>query len=254
MNAIDRSELSARLNGLARDPVELIGSDPTRGWRMLFEGEADSAVKKWRETVEALNGTGFWPVFTGDPEQFEQLAEGLEATAEMSGVSETLSMAEELSGQEWLGSQYSDPELDLPEDTSPQAWPSESTPMMQPHALFDYRGKPHREIGLAIVPADQPWQTPAALGYGGWNDCPNPEVHVAVLKYWQQIYGAVPIAITADTVDLWVERPLTSKDEAYAVAREQYRYCYDIVHQGTETVEALAAGLIGSAVWFFWWD
>jgi Domain of unknown function (DUF4253) len=46
---------------------------------------------------------------------------------------------------------------------------------------------------------------------------------------------------------------LTRKD-ALDLAREQYIYCSDIVSQGTGTLEALAAGLLGGTAWFFWWD
>jgi hypothetical protein len=31
-------------------------------------------------------------------------------------------------------------------------------------------------------------------------------------------------------------------------------YCEDIVIQGTQTVENLAAGLLGNNLWYFWWD
>ncbi|WP_414650247.1 DUF4253 domain-containing protein, partial [Duganella sp.] len=34
----------------------------------------------------------------------------------------------------------------------------------------------------------------------------------------------------------------------------QYLYCADIVDQGTESIEALAATLLNARVWYFWWD
>lgn len=33
-----------------------------------------------------------------------------------------------------------------------------------------------------------------------------------------------------------------------------YALCADIVDQGTESIEALAAQLLVSNSWFFWWD
>jgi len=39
-----------------------------------------------------------------------------------------------------------------------------------------------------------------------------------------------------------------------SLAREQYAYCNDLVDQGTESVAALAAGLLDGTVWYFWWD
>jgi hypothetical protein len=42
--------------------------------------------------------------------------------------------------------------------------------------------------------------------------------------------------------------------EARRLASEQYAYCGDIVDQGIGTVDALGASLVGSIVWYFWWD
>jgi len=49
-------------------------------------------------------------------------------------------------------------------------------------------------------------------------------------------------------------RIAATRDEALALALDQYVYCYDIVDQGTETVDALSAVLECSDYWFFWWD
>jgi len=38
------------------------------------------------------------------------------------------------------------------------------------------------------------------------------------------------------------------------LAKEQYIFCNDIVDQGVGTVSALAATLLDSNYWYFWWD
>ena len=38
------------------------------------------------------------------------------------------------------------------------------------------------------------------------------------------------------------------------LALEHFLYCTDIVNQGYGTVEALAAVLLKSKYWHFWWD
>jgi len=48
-------------------------------------------------------------------------------------------------------------------------------------------------------------------------------------------------------------RPPT-REAALELAREQYVYCSDIVDQGVQTLSALAAVLMQSAWWYFWWD
>ncbi len=41
---------------------------------------------------------------------------------------------------------------------------------------------------------------------------------------------------------------------ALGLAREQFLFCSDIVHQGTERLEVLPTALLDADTWFFWWD
>jgi hypothetical protein len=68
------------------------------------------------------------------------------------------------------------------------------------------------------------------------------------------MWGAEVASVTGDIVQCFVARPPQDATAAMAVAHEQYIYCYDIVEQGTQTIAALAAGLVGSRYWYFWWD
>ena len=74
------------------------------------------------------------------------------------------------------------------------------------------------------------------------------------MRYWSELWGAEPVGIAADTVEMLVARPPTSRDDALALANEQFAYCEGIVTQGVGTVEALAATLVDGRTWFFWWD
>ena len=107
---------------------------------------------------------------------------------------------------------------------------------------------------LAIIPTDDPTQVPAYLRWGNWNACPAPEVHVAVHRKWRAQYGAEIVGISGDVIDMRVTKRPKTREEALALAKEQYLYCSDIVLQGTETLEALAASLMDSDWWYFWWD
>jgi hypothetical protein len=98
------------------------------------------------------------------------------------------------------------------------------------------------------------FEVPLILKYGGWNECPPPVVHAATLRDWGQRFGAELVALTGDVVELAVARPPTDRAPGLELAREQYLYCGDIVWQGTDGLETLAAGLKGGTVWFFWWD
>jgi hypothetical protein len=115
-------------------------------------------------------------------------------------------------------------------------------------------GKPTDRINLLLVPASNMYEVPAHLGLGGWNDCPAAEYHVAAMRYWHGRYGAELVTVSGDVVELRVARRPTSRQEALELAREQYHYCPDIVEQGTESISGLAAMLMASDWWYFWWD
>ncbi|MGZ8702598.1 MAG: DUF4253 domain-containing protein, partial [Gaiellaceae bacterium] len=115
-------------------------------------------------------------------------------------------------------------------------------------------GLPLPEVALVVVPADASWHVPCLLQYGDWNECPPAVAHAAILRRWEERYGARVVTMRYDTIELAVDRPIATQQEALVVAHEQYVYCADIVQQGTETIEALAAALLGATVWYFWWD
>jgi len=104
------------------------------------------------------------------------------------------------------------------------------------------------------VPTPRGWEAPAFLNFGGWNACPQPAEHCAVLAYWKGRYGAEVASMTRDVIELEVARPPASRDEAMALALEQFDYCEDIVDQGVGTISNLAADLLAGSPWYFWWD
>ncbi len=104
---------------------------------------------------------------------------------------------------------------------------------------------------LVRVPVTEPWRIWAYLPYGGWNACPKVSEHMAVSKYWYEQYGAYPAALSYDTIDYAVEKPVEDLEK---LANEVGTYCFDIVEQGCETYSALALELQNSRIWNLWWD
>ena len=107
---------------------------------------------------------------------------------------------------------------------------------------------------LIKIPTDKPWEIFAWLPFGGWNACPYSSDMISVSRHWHEKYGAVPAAVTEDTLQFYLPKPVTEREEAMRLADEQYIVCQDIVDQGTGSVGSLAASLIDSSIWFFWWD
>jgi hypothetical protein len=93
--------------------------------------------------------------------------------------------------------------------------------------------------------------------FGGWNDCPYDAEHVAVLRYWHERYGVDLFAMGGDIIECVVERPPTTREEALNLAREQLLYAPGTLGEfsgGGSSVPELAAALLNSRHWLFWWD
>lgn len=122
-------------------------------------------------------------------------------------------------------------------------------------SVFDYESGEIGESAIVYLPTDKPWEAAFLVPFGGWNECPEPEDMAAVLKYWFEIYGAVPAAITHDTLEMVVPDAIP-REKALALAREHYLFCPDRVTQCTRTgkLGELAGDLSVSKVWYFWWD
>jgi Domain of unknown function (DUF4253) len=113
---------------------------------------------------------------------------------------------------------------------------------------------PLPKVHIVLIPTDDPTTVPAHLHWGGWNECPAPEYHVAALRHWREHYGAELVGLDMDVLNLRVARKPATRDEALELARVQHAYCNDIVDQGTDYLSVLAAELMAHNWWYFWWD
>ncbi|HEY9731280.1 MAG TPA: DUF4253 domain-containing protein [Drouetiella sp.] len=109
-------------------------------------------------------------------------------------------------------------------------------------------------VFILLVRADYAWEVPAKLLYGGWNDCPVPQVHVGFFKRWFKMHDAEIISVGRATIEMIVGKPPTTRDQSLDIAREHFVYCPDTVDQGAGNVSSLAAELLNGRVWHFWWD
>lgn len=112
-------------------------------------------------------------------------------------------------------------------------------------------------VTIALLPTPRPWEAAAFVGFGGWNDCPDDAVHVALARLWHDRWGAEVFALAEDQAELYVWDPPTSARDAAALAQQQYLYSPDSVLQGDPDVatrEDFASVLIDHESWQFWWD
>ncbi len=115
-------------------------------------------------------------------------------------------------------------------------------------------GQAHKKLIGATIETTNSWEILAHFKYGDWNDCPSPELHCAIWRYWQEKYGAHIVGVSNDVVEAYIINPPNDKEAAMELAIQHYLYCSDIVDQGVETVSNLAASLMNHHAWYFWWD
>ncbi len=194
--------------------------------------------------------TGVIPVILGDNDDIASMTEAMSYVND--SFSQLLQQAENLDPLDWFTKRQAQDQdyYDLTTGAGQDLSPSTDISVH----LDVLTGEPKAEIYIALVPVEKSWMIPAFLKIGGWNDCPTAAEHTAIFKYWDECYGITVAGITADVIELEVQRPPTTREQALQLAEQQFIYCPDIVYQGTETIAALASTLLNGRVWFFWWD
>ena len=210
------------------------------------------AIEAWVALRGTAKDAGFWPVVAGEGE-LGPTADGIPSPQTW------LARAAELDPDTWLrltaeiAAAEEDDDDDEAEDGSPE--PTEPQPVQGYEIPRDSETLEFLpRVTLVLVPTTHGFQAPAYLQFGGFEDCPLPEVHVAMLARWHQRWGAEVVGISQESIELRLDNPLTNLDDARSVAGEIATYCPDVIEQGYETTEALAQSLVGSTVWPLWWE
>jgi hypothetical protein len=224
---------------------------------------AQKAAELWRRLRGVAAESGHWPVILGDAAH--AAAAMRDQLSSAAPASEVLRAASAIDAAALLRKLRDERLEDLSENNEGSDpaefqppigdWPAAVKRRTQFLALFDTgTRKAFAKAAIALVPTPRGWEAPAFLNFGGWNACPQPAEHCAVLAYWNGRFGADVASMTRDVIELEVARPPASRDEALALAHEQFDYCEDIVDQGVGTISNLAADLLAGSPWYFWWD
>jgi hypothetical protein len=154
----------------------------------------------------------------------------------------------ELNAPEILIRNWEPPETVSLVEVANQLWPE------LPHRQTDLSCTASSDIVLIVlIPTVRPWEAAAYLGFGGFNACPAPWIHVAYAREWSARFGARLLVLTDDTLEFEVARPITSREDAAAMAVVHAHYCSDTFDTYPSIVEH-AAFLLGAPMWQFWWD
>ncbi len=197
--------------------------------------------------------TGLYPVLLGDKEDVRFNSESIRKKRPAHKIiSDSLTIDTTQWFRETLEGLQEDAETD---ELFEGQWPDEVIGQSGLTIQNDFlTQKPKPEIIIGLFKIENPWETFAVLNWGGWNSCPHPSEHCAIHSYWYTKYGAEVASITTDVVECIVTKPPLTREDSLRLAREQYSYCADIVDQGVGSISNLAATLMTSRYWYFWWD
>ncbi|WP_199431379.1 DUF4253 domain-containing protein [Qaidamihabitans albus] len=228
--------------------------------RLWVTEEPLAEPDRYLACVAAHERTGLWPVLVPRDPRFE------------------------LSGEDWIDDRgWLPPAAEAVDDFDPAAtlacwW---ERPCCEGRCLHPFdadfpglarrsprRGDPLAEAGntgsvlaargdsrLGLVQARRPADVPAALGWRGAASTTDQVAAVsAVLRSWEDRFGAVLISLGFDTLELSVAAPPRSRDRALTVAAEHRAFCLGNFNGQPGSLREFAAGLTGRRLWQFWWD
>jgi hypothetical protein len=229
-----------------------------------------TALEDWERLRSEFPASGLYPILFGDADDFRQVCENLDNAADPADI---LQRSQSIDPAAWLAEQVDEdglPDESLEDEDWDDGDNDDDDLAASSSAVDDdgddqgemgivthldlTTGKPKPSVVIGLLPVRESWEVFASLNWGGWNDCPPPEVHCALHREWARRYGSEVVSLTGDIVQCRVARPPTDAEGSLDLARAQYAYCYDIVEQGTQTVGNLALGLEDSPYWYFWWD
>ncbi|MED9948362.1 MAG: DUF4253 domain-containing protein [Peptacetobacter hiranonis] len=120
---------------------------------------------------------------------------------------------------------------------------------------FEEEMEKQGEILIAEIPVENPWEIFAYIPFGGWNDCPGNEDIMSISKYWFEKYGAIPFAISHNTLEYIVEKPVDD-EEKIRFTEEFYAFCPDSVDKYMESfnIDKLAKKIYKNKLWNFQWN
>ena len=221
--------------------------------------------------------SGYWPLIVGDDGDLHRVTEHLRRKCSAGyDWQSVITEAVRFNFQTWatgafnrqrqtLQQHYESGDVDKIMDELTGEWPASTVPMntylvacdVKPvveNGVLGGRLEIKPQLNLLFVETTKSWHVPAMLCWGGWNASPEAQIHSAAARHWHRKYGAVPEGWSEDHVAYAVDAPPRNREEAYQLALEQFAVCPDNVSQNYGSLRNLAAHLVDSHIWNFWWD
>jgi len=209
--------------------LDSLRGDPTRPWQDGELWPQDMSSPQQHDAERLL--AGWWSAYTQPGNDHDPLSP-VERTAVTAPY-----------GQRWPG---------LAPPGQPRATPDEQADSCAEELL---RARPAMRLGL--VPAERGSDALSVAGWQGAANYTNDTAKLsAVLRAWEDRFGARVIGAGFAELYLSVAAPPSSTDEALAVAAEHFAFCPDNIWQGArpDTLAGYAEQLVDASMWTFWWD
>jgi|HubBroStandDraft_4_1064222.scaffolds.fasta_scaffold214640_2 hypothetical protein len=126
----------------------------------------------------------------------------------------------------------------------------ELDPEMRRRALSQYT----RQARIGLVPASRPADVLPSLGWQGAINHRTPAEIAAVLRSWEDRFGARLLEVGFGDIRLLVTRPPQTLEEARQIAAEHAAFSNEAGRTGLRGVSRIAPALVGNPFWDFWWD
>ncbi|WP_017976678.1 DUF4253 domain-containing protein [Actinopolyspora halophila] len=108
---------------------------------------------------------------------------------------------------------------------------------------------------LGLVPVPRGADALTVLGWSGATNHVSRSAGLsAVLRSWEERFGARVLRLGPDRLDLSVAAPPIRAEHAAAVAAEHWTFAPDRIMQDTGSISAYAEEIRGRRQWTFWWD
>jgi hypothetical protein len=115
-----------------------------------------------------------------------------------------------------------------------------------------------RPARLGLVPAGRPADVLPLIGWSGFAPGTDGTLSLAaVLRSWEERFGARLLEVGFAEIRLLVERPPRTGEAAQRLAAEQFAFCNECTlagQVGLSDVSSITASLVNTPIWGFWWD
>ena len=243
----------------------LFASAQEKSYILVCEGS--TAFSYWQRLRDIVAQTGYWPVILGAHSELEYKRQHFDSSIQLNwygsrSMSPLIEESQAIDVAKWVKEGDVERTLTLHEQERDRLRlegveedeEEEDSWIQDP--LEGFLKELTGQIVLGLFPTTNCWEVPALLRFGDFNECPRASVHASVMRYWSEKYGLELVGMSHCDWLAFVAQPPLERADALALALEHIEYCPEFMvdTQCHGNIEALAAWLLRTSHWSFWWD